>query len=240
MLIPLRHPFTMLVSGPSGCGKTTFVCRLLANLSSAVDIPVKKVFWCFAEENAKPNLPSDLGLDITFHVGIPENFPNELNEPMLIILDDLMGETGSSVRVSELFTRGSHHRNLSIILLTQNIFHKGPHTRDISLNAKYIVLFKNPRDPAQFNFLARQIYPENSSELMRIYKQATLAPHSYLLIDLTQTVNDLLRFRTDIFNSDGCVCYCNKKNLTNNNASETFEGHQTYFVHPTNCGQKSS
>jgi len=33
--------------------------------------------------------------------------------------------------VCERFTKGSHHRNLSVIVVTQNIFHKSSHTRDI-------------------------------------------------------------------------------------------------------------
>jgi hypothetical protein len=42
----------------------------------------------------------------------------------------------------DLFTKGSHHRNISVVLLTQNVFHHGPNFRDISLNAKYLVLLK--------------------------------------------------------------------------------------------------
>jgi hypothetical protein len=62
--------------------------------------------------------------------------------------------------VSELFTKGSHHRNNSLVLITQNLFHQGPSSRDISLNSKYIVVFKNPRDNTQIVHLARQVYPE--------------------------------------------------------------------------------
>jgi len=88
--------------------------------------------------------------------------------------------------VCELFTKGSHHRNLSVTVVTQNIFNKSSHTRDISLNTKYIVAFKNPRDKLKFQCLARQIYAENP------YKEVTEQPHGYLLNDLTQGINDLL------------------------------------------------
>jgi len=46
--------------------------------------------------------------------------------------------------------------------LFQDIFPKSLHTRVISLNTKYIVAFKNPRDKLQFQCLARQIYPEKN------------------------------------------------------------------------------
>ena len=42
--------------------------------------------------------------------------------------------------------KGSHHRNISVILITQNLFHQANYCRTISLNAKYIVLLKNARN----------------------------------------------------------------------------------------------
>jgi DNA polymerase III delta prime subunit len=241
MLVKLKHPFTLLLAGPSGCGKTTFVCELLSDLHGNIDTVIGKVHWCYAEANAKPTFSCAAvnQFDIIYHTGVPESFDNENNEPILIILDDLMSETGSDAQVSELFTRGSHHRNISIILITQNIFHKGAHTRDISLNAKYIVLFKNPRDQAQFQHLARQIYPNNSRELANVYKDATEKPHSYLLIDLTQSISDQLRFRTDIFNALGCVCYLNRGKISCNEdddiAKEQNTGEPFYSINSTGC-----
>ena len=108
-------------------------------------------------------------------------------------------DSAYSKKVSELFTRGSHHRNISLVLITQNLFHQGPSSRDISLNSKYIVVFKNPRDKTQIVHLARQVYPENVSSFHKIYLEACKDPHSYLFLDLTQSINDLLRFRTKIF-----------------------------------------
>ena len=69
----------------------------------------------------------------------------------------------------------------------------------ISLNSKYIVVFKNPRDKTKIVHLARQVYPENISSSHKTYLEACKNPHSYLFLDLTQSINDLLRFRTKIF-----------------------------------------
>ena len=81
---------------------------------------------------------------------------------MLIVLDDLM-DSAYSTKVSQLFTKGSNHRNICLVLIIQNLFHQGPSSLDISLNSKYIVVFKNPRDKTQIVHLARQVYPENIS-----------------------------------------------------------------------------
>ena len=105
----------------------------------------------------------------------------------------------SSGIVSDLFTKGSHYRKISVILITQNIFHQCKHCRDISLNAKYLVLLKNVRDRSQFILLTQQLYPKNSVDLYDSYQHATGKPHGYFVLDLSQDLNDLLWFRTDIF-----------------------------------------
>ena len=42
----------------------------------------------------------------------------------LIVIDDQMIEVGSDNRIVNLFTKGSHHRNLSVIYIVQNVFHR--------------------------------------------------------------------------------------------------------------------
>ena len=60
-------------------------------------------------------------------------------------------------------------------------------------------MFKNPRDKTQIVHLARQVYPENTSSFHKTYLNVCKDPHTYLFLDLTQSINDLLRFRTKIF-----------------------------------------
>jgi len=77
--------------------------------------------------------------NVQVRVGLPENFENAQGLPCLFILDDLLNEVFSRA-VCDMFTKGSHQRNLSVILITPNVFHQAPHCRDISLNAKYLVV----------------------------------------------------------------------------------------------------
>ena len=101
--------------------------------------------------------------------------------------------------VCDLFKKGSHRRNISVILITQNLFHQGKNCREISLNAKYIFVLKNVRDRDQFSHLARQVLPHDSKGLLLAYLHATKAPYGYLLLDLSEDTDDSLRFRTCIF-----------------------------------------
>jgi hypothetical protein len=77
-------------------------------------------------------------------------------EKHLIILDDLMDETDQ--RVASLFTKKSHHRNISVMYIVQNLLHH----RTINLNAHYMVLFQNLTDVSQIMTLAHQMYPRRT------------------------------------------------------------------------------
>jgi len=66
------------------------------------------------------------------------------SEPSLIVVGDHISDINQIV--ADILTKISHHRNISILHLTQNLFDKNKYARTISLNAHYLVLFKNPRD----------------------------------------------------------------------------------------------
>ena len=101
-----------------------------------------------------------------------------------------------------LFTRGSHHRNLSVIYIVQNIFHLGKGSRSISLNSHYLVLFKNPRDKLQILTLAKQMYPGQTDFFLNHYEEAVKRPFGYLLTDLKTTTQDNCRLRTNVLPSE--------------------------------------
>ena len=113
---------------------------------------------------------------IEFNQGIPNDIDNadyldvSQRNLIMIVLDDLMAQSSKDKRIADLFTKGSHHRNLSIIYIVQNIFHQGKEMRNISLNAHYIVLFKSPRDKQQISMLTRQVISKYR-ESTRIYEE---------------------------------------------------------------------
>jgi len=157
------------------------------------------IVWCYSEKTAVPKrrlLPSNT----TYHDGVLENFGGG-GIPCLVILDDLLNDVYSK-QVCDLFTRGSHHRNISVIWITENLFHQGRYCRYILLNAQYVIALKNVRDKKQFMYLANQVYPEDSLRLYNAYLDATQRPHGYLILDLTQDTIDGLRFRTNIFQEE--------------------------------------
>lgn len=180
-------------------------------MSKLCNVHFKKVTWHYG---VWQKLYEELDSFAEFQQGLPDMESFDGSEPHLLIIDDLMRETNGSV--VDIFTKGCHHRNLSVFFITQNIFHQGKGQRDISLNAHYIVLFKNPRDRAQIKHLTRQICPENQRFLQEAYDDATAKPHGYLLFDLKQNTPDIARYRTSIFRQDGaCYIYIPKKGYKN-------------------------
>lgn len=130
---------------------------------------------------------------------------------LLIIVDDLMAECTKDANMTSLFTRGSHHRNLSVIFIVQNLFHAGKETRTISLNAQYLVIYKNPRDKSQITHLGRQLYPGQTKYVQEAYNDATKNPYGYLLIDLKANTLESHRLRTHIFPNEFTTVYVPKK-----------------------------
>lgn len=148
--------------------------------------------------------------NFTLHPGLPstteiEEFAGE--EHALIVLDDLMREVLDSKTAELLFTQGCHHRNLSVIFITQNIYGQGKSARTIALNCWYMVLFKNIRGTSQIQTLGRQLFPGKSRALMEAFDDVTRAPFGYLMIDLTPRGQDQYRLRTRVFRDEDTIVF---------------------------------
>jgi hypothetical protein len=94
--------------------------------------------------------------------------------------------------------------------VSQNLFYKSKHNRTISLNAHYMVLFKNPRDVTQITTLSRQMFPGRGKFLVEAFKDATAKAYGYLLIDLKPDTEEKYRIRTNIFPGERHYVYVPK------------------------------
>ena len=191
----LKAPFTWIVSGPSGSGKTSHVAKALLGFVNPVPT---KIYWHYGiwtkyYEELSTQLP------IEFVKGLPgANFINTIDrsESNVLVIDDLMHEVSQQTRlISPLFTRGSHHANLSVILVVQNLFAKN--LQELRMNTNYLTLFANPVDYGSIKNIARQIAPGRASteSFLAVFKDVTNSPYGYLFIDFRSD----LRYRTNIF-----------------------------------------
>lgn len=209
-LLPFEPCSSIMVAGPTGSGKTVWTFKFLKELEYFFQDPPKNILYCYGIyqqefENMERQLPN-----FTLHQGLPTEieiaeFAN--NEHNLIVLDDLMHEVLQSKTVELLFTQGCHHRKLSVIFITQNIYGQGKSARTIALNCWYMVLFKNIRGTSQIQTLGRQLFPGRASVLTESFKDATKEPFGYILIDLTPRGIDEYRLRTNLFRNEDIIVY---------------------------------
>ncbi len=137
------------------------------------------------------------------NVELIEGVPSDVNKLIkgcdnsLIVMDDLMSQCSNDPRVADLFTRGSHHRGISVLYLTQNLFPPRKLSRTISLNSHYMLIFRNPRDSLGITTLAKQMFPKHTNYLLEAFRDATSQPYGYLLIDCHQLTLESIRLRAN-------------------------------------------
>ena len=73
------------------------------------------------------------------------------------------------------------------IMVSQNVFQKGPNARMISLNTHIHVLFTNKRDEAQVSVLAHKLFHSKTkkNKFLTMYDEDMKQRYGYLVIDCT-------------------------------------------------------
>ena len=84
-----------------------------------------------------------------------------------------MRESFKDNSIYDIFTVDSHHKNISVFFLTQNLFLNEKNARTISLNCNYIITTNNPRD--------------NSKFLLECFEDSMEKPFGYIVLYLTQS-----------------------------------------------------
>jgi len=161
----------------------------------------QRIVWCYGEWQRR----FDSVPNVDFIEGLPQRENFDETQSTLLILDDLMNKTNRSV--TDLFTKGSHHGDLSVVYIVQNLFNNGKEHRTISLNSHYIVVIKNPCDASQIVHLAKQAYPGKVKAVQEASKDAASAPFGYLLLDFKQCTPDKLRLPAKVFPDEMTVVY---------------------------------
>ena len=250
-----KHPFTMTASGPTACGKTYFVKTMLQNINKMYKPTPERIIWLY--KRWQP-LYDEIQRTVIPHVEFVQGIPVDLDKDSyidprvrnMIVLDYLMSTVVKDPRITDLFTEGSHHRNLSVVVLNQNLyFSKDPTQRR---NCHYLVLFNNPVDKQSIMTLARQMYPKKTQYFLEKFENATKQPYGYLLIDLKTTTPEELRLRNDIFqqSNDSLPCADTNKQLpilneiqrdelhllTDTSSDRTYDQLQPKMISCDDCG----
>lgn len=197
--LPLKVPCSVIVSGPTMCGKTELIKMLVKDSNIMFLPPPASILYAYGGSFDPQFLDFSL---IGAHIipGIPgEDLIDSMAKPLLLILDDLMFEAKPSY-LQNLFTREMHHKNLAVVLVTQNLFDKNIiYARK---NATYIFMMNSPCSELDLQNIQRQLFTGRKKYFYSAYKQAAANPYDYLLIDMHPKSKPELRLRTKIFPTD--------------------------------------
>ena len=196
-----EHPFTSIISGMTGSGKTAWVRSLLEQPSEVIYPPPERIVWCYSQwQPAYTETPwHTLNSSREFLQPWSRCF-FYVNKRNLIVFDDQMIDASKDKRIVNLFTRGSHHRNLSVIYIVQNLFHQGKGSRNIYKPKRSLsdVIQESTRQIA--NLDCGQAW-ENGF-LFNQYEEAVKTPFVYPLIDQKTSTQDNCRQRTNVPHSE--------------------------------------
>jgi len=198
-----KHPCSIIISGQTLSGKTTLVKQILEQLDTVFSSPIQNVVISYVEEQSiysdmkaiDPRIATQSNLDI-------ESFSNSL-----IVVDDQMNDAMKEKKIQELFTRGVHHKNNSLILITQNLYPQGKYARDIRLNAHYQIILKSPTFLSQVMNLGRTLFPKKPSFLYEAYISATETPYSYVFVNAHPECEEDIRVRSCILSKSEEIIY---------------------------------
>ena len=189
-------PCSIYIVGPTMSGKSTLTRQLLNNMKLLFEpAPTRVVYAYGVHQESFDKFDTSVQLVHGIESILSDDDFFDKNIPTLLVIDDLMDEISSNKLAISLFTRNVHHKNVTVIFLSQNLFKQGKNMRDIALNSQYLILFKSVRDIQQVKVLARQT---GIKHLEEAYQKAIKQPFGYLLVNLRPESPDILRLQSHI------------------------------------------
>ena len=209
------HQYRILIIGGSGSGKTITLLNLI-NEQKDIDkiylyakdlseqkyeylIKNRKCTWIKHLDDSKAFIECSNTMDDIYE-NINDYNPNRKRK-ILIVFDDMIAEIMTNKKfqsiIKELFIR-SRKLNISLVFITQSYFSV---PKDVRLNSTHYLIMKiNNRNELQniaINHSADIVY----QDFMKIYRECTKEPYSFLTIDTTLPSSNPLKFRKYLFDT---------------------------------------
>ena len=163
----IRQPAIVIIADPSSSGESDLVEQLLKE---------KKILYCYDRWQPRFDRMKKQS-KVTFYKGLPPKGALvkwfKPHHHGILILDDLMEESGNDKRLLDLFTKDSHHCGITALYLTQDLFPPDKFSKTINRNAHYAICFKSPRDKMGIRNLLLQVYPEKWRRVLKLFLRLT-------------------------------------------------------------------
>ena len=210
-------PFRMLIIGPSGSSKTNALLHLIQNLNDTN--PIDKIYL-YAKDLGEPKYKflidnrekagikhfSDSTAFIEYSNTMDDVFKNiddyntRRKRRVLIVFDDMIADTMTNKKfqsiIKELFIK-CRKLNISIVFSMQSYF-KTP--KDARLNSTHYLLMKIQSKKELQNIAWDNSGDIDFKDFLKIYRDCTSEPFSFMTIDTTLSSSDPMRFRKNFRN----------------------------------------
>jgi len=204
----LQHPFSCIIAGASQSGKSVFTLNLIKNIDTLIQPKITEIVLSYTEDQLLYNEIKNADSRVVLVKDLEYSITSKGNT--LIVIDDQMNDVMKDKNIQDLFIKGVHHRSVSVILITQNLFPPGKYGRTIRLNATYLVIFKSLQFNSAVKTLGQQLFPSYKNFLYSAYQQATVSPYTYLFVNMHPNCEDKIRVRSGILPFEECVIYTPK------------------------------
>ena len=224
VVLPFQHPFMLTLCGPSQSGKTYWIYNLINHIDCMIKpVPLKIVYLytkyqeiydkmknVVVERKSYSNLKEIEFVNCFKAIPTSSELKAKIGESSLVIYDDLMTTAASSsqniMNLDNIASRDSHHDNMSVIFVCQNLMYGNGKLRNIRVNSQYHVIFKNLSDFRNAQLVAsnRKI---DSCVFSKILSEINDKQYGYLVFDGSPNGCNNTRLRTNIFPNECTTIY---------------------------------
>ena len=207
-----NRPLRMFIIGPSGSGKINALLHLIQNLNNTD--PIDKTYL-YAKDLGEPKYKflidnrekagmknfNDPAAFIEYSNTMDDVFKNiddyntKRKRRVLIVFDNMIADIMTNKKfqsiIKELFIR-RRKLNISIVFITQSYFNT---PKDARLNSTHYLLMKIQSKRELQNIARDNSGDVDFKDFLKIYKDCTREPYSFMTIDTTLSSSDPIRFR---------------------------------------------
>ena len=162
-----KHPFRCYIAGPTYSGKTKLIEKILLYREEIIDTRFDRIVLCYKAMQPTYEIFSYMDIDIELHEGLIKTSEFDPKMKNLVIIDDLMEECKDSKEILNLFTVDSHHKGISVFLVSQSIYTKGKCSWEINLNSSNMIIFGTQETCNKFQFWQDKCFQINQKLLWK-------------------------------------------------------------------------
>jgi hypothetical protein len=181
------HPSQIMIAGATRSGKTTLVLEILRHMKTMMDPVPEAVYWFYSMPSSVENVP-----ELLPHVKLRNGAPTEdmikgmikNGRPKLMVMDDmqqLMNNKKQAEFISDIFTKISHHGNMTVIFIVQNMYLKNL-IRVREQCGEIVIMGNGVSAAANCMNLGRQLFLGNYLVECMDKVRAHGASHPYILV----------------------------------------------------------